>query len=202
MRLSGKSPIATEVVNLRRKTRVTATQPIDFTHKGSSQAGLPAETFVSLPPNSTTPMSAFRGQLRHMEGGDLQPFPEAIAAFALWKSVPREGVRERLIVMPTAQGGWVWVAGLGGLERCVIEVHVLRQPLAAARAREILWWAALGAQGVKPAALDLWRACVQRMLPDDLLREFFPLGLTISALSRHFGFARATIRHHLKTRAQ
>ncbi|MER5174048.1 hypothetical protein [Thioclava kandeliae] len=129
----------------------------------------------------------------------LQPFPEALLADALWRSLPRRAECQAVKVVASADGNFFWFGGFAGLvEAGPVTVRVARGAPHEAQIRRAMWVEAISAEGLARDVLPVWAELVQCALPADILGAMFPSGLGPVALASQFGICRQTAARYLR----
>lgn len=131
----------------------------------------------------------------------LNPFPEAVNAYTLWRSVPRAVPQEILIVAKNPDRQYLWCGGFGGLPQTPVKrvaVRFVPRGTPGDVIRELMWHEAISTSGVRNADMVLWTQMVRHHLPDDLLRKLFGTReIGPSGVARAFGVTRQTAAKYL-----
>lgn len=140
-------------------------------------------------------------RLGTVRAADLAPWPEGIAAFVLWRSLPRRALGGQLIVQ-RVNNAWLWCGGFAGMplrSEGHIPVLILARRTGQEAIRYAMWKEAISPEGLQSKDIALWLDLVRRLLPDDLMRELLGArGLNASSAARLFGVTRQTMARYMQ----
>ena len=131
----------------------------------------------------------------------LTPFPEAVNAYMLWRSIPRAVQPEPLIAAKDPDRQFLWCGGFGGLPQTPVKrvaVRFVPRGTPGDVIRELMWHEAISTSGVRNADMVHWIQMIRHHLPDDLLRRLFGTReIGPSGVARAFGVTRQTAAKYL-----